>query len=213
MTTLSSIEQAIVQAVSRERLMADTQAIARWVRLSGTEDERKAFGYIADTLRQCGVEPTLYTGYGLISLPISAQLRAGQKELRAITHAMAVSTPEKGLQLNAVYVGSGGAESYASRDVQGKAVVIDGIAMPAKVLTAQRAGAAACIFVNQDELVHEMIVSSIWGAPTPWSIPARSSSSCSRGRWSSTSTGRTTGWPKATPSTSGPTGPTGGGTP
>ncbi|HZO73890.1 MAG TPA: M28 family metallopeptidase [Ktedonobacteraceae bacterium] len=167
MTTLSSIEQAIVQAVSRERLMADTQAIARWVRLSGTEDERKAFGYIADTLRQCGVEPTLYTGYGLISLPISAQLRAGQKELRAITHAMAVSTPEKGLQLNAVYVGSGGAESYASRDVQGKAVVIDGIAMPAKVLTAQRAGAAACIFVNQDELVHEMIVSSIWGSPTP----------------------------------------------
>ncbi|HLG63575.1 MAG TPA: M28 family metallopeptidase [Ktedonosporobacter sp.] len=167
MTTLSSIEQAIVQAVSRERLMADTQAIAQWVRLSGTEDERKAFEYIASMLRQCGVEPTLYTGYGLISLPISAQLRAGQKELRAITHAMAVSTPEEGLQLSAVYVGSGGAESYASRNVQGKAVIIDGIAMPAKVLTAQRAGAAACIFVNQDEHVHEMIVSSIWGSPTP----------------------------------------------
>src|SRR5579885_1676628 len=167
MTTLSSIEQAIVQSVSRQRLMADTEAIAQWVRLSGTEDERKAFDYIADALRQCGVEPTLYTGYGLISLPISAQLRAGQKELRAITHAMATSTPEEGLQLSAIYVGSGGAESYASRDVQGKAVVIDGIAMPAKVLTAQRAGAAACIFVNQDEHVHEMIVSSIWGSPTP----------------------------------------------
>lgn len=167
MTTLSSIEQAIVQSVSRERLMADTQAIAQWVRLSGTEDERKAFEYIAAMLHQCGVEPTLYTGYGFISLPISAQLRAGQKELRAITHAMAVSTPEEGLQLSAVYVGGGSAESYVSRDVQRKAVVIDGIAMPAKVLTAQRVGAAACIFVNQDEHVHEMIVSSIWGSPTP----------------------------------------------
>lgn len=167
MTTLSSIEQAIVQSVSHERLMADTQAIAQWVRLSGTEDERKAFEYIADALRQCGVEPTLYTGYGLISLPISAQLRAGQKELRAITHSMAVSTPEEGLQLNALYVGSGSVESYALQDVQGKAVVIDGIAMPAKVLAAQRAGAATCIFVNQDEHVHEMIVSSIWGSPTP----------------------------------------------
>ncbi|HEU5226214.1 MAG TPA: M28 family peptidase [Ktedonobacteraceae bacterium] len=167
MTTLSSIEQAIVQSVSHERLMADTRAIAQWVRLSGTEDERKAFDYIANSLRQCGVEPVLYSGYGFISLPISAQLRVGQKELQAITHSMAVSTPEEGLRLSAVYVSNGSADSYVSQDVEGRAVVIDGIAMPAKVLAAQQAGAAACIFANQDEHVHEMIVSSIWGSPTP----------------------------------------------
>jgi hypothetical protein len=164
---LSSTEQEIVKSVSRERLMADTQAIARWVRLSGTEDEHKAFEYIADVLRQLGVEPTLYAGYGYISLPVSAQLRARQKELRAITHSMAASTPAQGVQLTAVYMGNGSAGDYAARDVRGKAVMIDGIAMPAKVLAAERAGAAACVFANQDEHVHEMIVSGTWGSPTP----------------------------------------------
>src|SRR5579859_2671611 len=167
MEILNNIEQEIVKAVSPERLMVDTQAIARWVRLSGTEDEYKAFEYIAAVLRQLGVEPTLLSGYGYISLPLSAQLRAGQKELRAITHSMAASTPAQGLHLTAVYVGSGAAGAYASQDVQGKAVMIDGIAMPAKVLAAEHAGAAACIFANQDEHVHEMIVSGIWGSPTP----------------------------------------------
>src|SRR5437763_626252 len=164
---LSSTEQEIVKSVSRERLMADTQAIARWVRLSGTQDEHKAFEYIADVLRQMGVEPILYAGYGYISLPVSAQLRAGQKELHAITHSMAASTPAQGAQLTAVYVGNGSAGDYTSRDVRGKAVMIDGIAMPAKVLAAEPAGAAACIFANQDEHVHEMIVSGTWGSPTP----------------------------------------------
>src|SRR5581483_9020567 len=50
-------------------------------------------------------------------------------------------------------------------------------------------------------------------APTPWSTPVKSSSSCSRGRWSSTSTASPTGWPRATRSTSGPTAPTAGATP
>ncbi|MFL5624685.1 MAG: M28 family peptidase [Ktedonobacteraceae bacterium] len=167
MAIFSSTEQEIVKSVSRERLMADTQAIARWVRLSGTEDEHKAFEYIADVLRQLGVEPALYYGYGYISLPVSAELRVGQKELRAITHSMAASTPEQGLLLTAVYMGNGTDGDYASRDIRSKAVMIDGIAMPAKVLAAERAGAAACIFANQDEHVHEMIVSGLWGSPTP----------------------------------------------
>jgi Peptidase family M28/PA domain len=166
-TALSTVEQAIVTSVSRERLMADTAGIAQWVRLSGTEDERKAFEYVANLLRQLGVEPTLYLGYGYISLPESAELQVGGRALRAITHAMAASTPAQGVRLPAVYVGNGTAAEYAAQDVHGKAVVVDGMAMPPKVLAAERAGAAACIFANRDEHVHEMIVSSIWGSPTP----------------------------------------------
>jgi hypothetical protein len=114
-----------------------------------------------------GVEPTMYLGYGYISLPLSAEVQAGGNDLRAITHAMSASTPEGGVELEAAYVGNGTTEDMAAHDLRGKAVVIEGMAMPPRVLTAERAGAAACIFLNHDEHVHEMIVSGIWGSPTP----------------------------------------------
>lgn len=41
--TASRTERAIVEAVSREQLLTYTRGIAQWVRLSGTEEERKAF--------------------------------------------------------------------------------------------------------------------------------------------------------------------------
>lgn len=165
--TLSPVENAIVTAISREHLMADTVGIAQWVRLLGTEDERKAVDYVANLLRQMGVEPTVYLGYGYISLPLSAEVRVGGNDLRDITHAMSANTPEAGVQLAAEYVGNGTTQDVAAHDVRGKAVVMDGMAMPPRVLTAERAGAAACVFLNRDEYVHEMIVSGIWGSPTP----------------------------------------------
>jgi Iap family predicted aminopeptidase len=164
--TLSRTERAIVEAVSHEQLLTYTRGIAQWVRLSGTEEERKAFEYVADQLRQLGVEPHLYFGFGYISIPRSAALRVGQKELHAITHAMAASTPAQGVDLHAIYLGNATESDFAAQDVRGKAVVIDGLAAPAKVLAADCAGAAACIFLNHDTYVHEMIVSGIWGSPT-----------------------------------------------
>jgi hypothetical protein len=165
--TLSRTERAIVEAVSREQLLTYTRGIAQWVRLSGTEEERKAFEYMADQLRQLGVEPHLYLGFGYISLPRSAALRVGQKDLHAITHAMAASTRAQGVDLHAISLGHATESDFAAQDVRGKAVIIDGLAVPAKVLAADRAGAAACIFLNHDPYVHEMIVSGIWGSPTP----------------------------------------------
>ncbi|HLI91362.1 MAG TPA: M28 family peptidase [Ktedonobacteraceae bacterium] len=163
---LSGTERAIVEAVLREQLMNYTRGIAQWVRLSGTEDERKAFEYVAEQLRQLGVESHLYLGFGYISLPRGAALRVGQKELRAITHSMAASTPDGGVDLPAIYLGNGAESDLAAQDVRGRAVVIEGLAMPARVLAANHAGAAACIFVNHDRYVHEMIVSGVWGSPT-----------------------------------------------
>src|SRR5919199_2072688 len=167
MRDLSSMERTIVESVSRERLMADTEAIARWVRLSGTEDELASFDYVADVLRQMEIEPTRHTGWAYISLPERAELSVQGRDVPAITHSMAPDTPEGGLQLPLVYVGKGTKEDYSSRDVQGKIALIDGIAIPGKVQVAEEAGAAACVFANADEHVHEMIVSTVWGSPTP----------------------------------------------
>src|SRR5262249_58638639 len=113
MEMLSPVENAIVTSISGERLMSDTAGIAQWVRLSGTEDERKSVDYVANLLRQMGVEPTVYLGYGYISLPLGAELRAGGNDLRAITHAMSANTPEGGVELATAYVRNGTPQDYA----------------------------------------------------------------------------------------------------
>lgn len=165
--TLSDVENTIIDGVSVERLMHETQAIAQGVRLSGSEGEREAFDYVADVLRGLGLEPMLYLSPAYISLPESAILQLDGKELPAITHSMATSTPPEGLHVPLVDLRNGTSQDHASHDVDGKAVLLDGMAMPGKVAAAETAGAAAAIFANRDEHVHEMIVSTVWGSPTP----------------------------------------------
>src|SRR5215218_1591915 len=167
MTEHNEVRDHIVGSVSGERLMADTEEIARWVRLSGTEEERAAFDYVEKVLGDLGLRPTRHAARAYVSLPDGAELSIGGEYVSAITHSMAPATPDDGLELPLVQVGAGSPEDYASEDVEGRAVLVDGIAIPGKALTAEKAGAAACVFANADEYVHEMIVSTLWGSPTP----------------------------------------------
>jgi hypothetical protein len=167
MRNLSNTEKEIVEAVSPERLMTDTEAIARWIRLSGTEAERESFDYVEGVLHDLGLRTARHAGRAYISLPEEAELSVEGVEVPAITHSMVPQTPEGGLELPLVYVGKGAPEDYAVKDVRGKAVLAEGIAIPSKARAAEAAGAAACVFANADEHVHEMIVSTVWGSPTP----------------------------------------------
>ncbi|MDR0359405.1 MAG: M28 family peptidase, partial [bacterium] len=65
-----------------------------------------------------------------------------------------------GLEAEVVYAGSG-----EPGDVTGKIALIEGMASPARVLQANRAGAAGLVFIQEDRL-HEMCVSPVWGTPT-----------------------------------------------
>ena len=167
MRDLGKEERSIVEAISADRLMSDTEAIAQWVRLSGTEDEARSFDYVEGVIREMGLQTTRHTGWAYISLPESAELDIEGRKVSAITHSMVPNTPEGGLELPLVYVGRGAEDDYASQDVRGKIVLVGGIAIPGKAHAAEKAGAAACIFANADEHVHEMIVSTVWGSPTP----------------------------------------------
>jgi hypothetical protein len=167
MRELSDVEGRIIGSVSSERLMSNTEAIARWVRLSGTEEERASFDYVEGVLGDLGLETTRHMGWAYISLPESANLSVEGTGVPAITHSMAPGTPKDGLELPLVYVGNGTEEDYADKDVQDKAVLVEGIAIPGKARAAEEAGAAACVFANADEHVHEMIVSTLWGSPAP----------------------------------------------
>ena len=173
-TTSRDQEQALCDAVSPSKLMQFTRGVSKWVRLSGSEDEAKTFDYVEETLRGFGLDVRRETHDALVSWPGPASLdilrpvpgegTAGRVE--CITHSFAASTPREGIEGDVIDAGSG-----AGASLRGKIALVDGLAMPAKARAVEDAGAVAVIFINPAHL-HEMIISSVWGAPTPETLGA-----------------------------------------
>ncbi len=164
-------EQAIRQAVSATKLIEYTRGVSRWVRMSGSEDEGQAFEYLEATLRGFGLEVRQEHHDALISWPRSASLEVvdpAPGPVDCITHSFSMSTPPGGVEAEVVDVAGG---DLAQAPVRGKIALVDGLAMPVTAHAAEAAGAVAAIFVNPPEL-HEMIISTVWGSPTPETLGA-----------------------------------------
>ena len=163
----------IVDEVSADRLLAHTAAIARWVRLSGTPDEGRAFDYIAATLEDFGYAVRRFRHPALVGYPREATLEVLAPERLAIPcngFSLSPATPDEGVEGALVFAGGGWEEDYPAEPVQGRIVLSEGLAMPAKTVAADRRGALAQIHIN-DEQIHEMCISPVWGTPTPETAP------------------------------------------
>lgn len=157
--------------VSAERLMTDVEALAKWVRLSGTPEEMESFKYVRRQLRAAGCSTRLILHDAFISLPGEASLLIMPSSgphipMACVTHSFAASTGPPGIEAQAVYAGSGRAAEIGAASTPGKIALIDGLATPDRVRAAEEAGAVGLIFLNRDPLVHEMIISPVWGSPT-----------------------------------------------
>jgi len=157
--------QVLSDAVSASKLMTYTREVSRWVRLSGSDEEARAFDYLETTLKGFGLAVRRYQHDALISWPGTASLEVigGPAEaVECITHSFAASTPPGGLEAGVADAGGG----VVGANVGGKIVLVDGLAMPTRARAAEGAGAVGAIFINPPEL-HEMIISTVWGSPTP----------------------------------------------
>ena len=168
-------ERACLSEVSGDRLMADTRHIAQWIRLSGSPEEAQAFEYVRRQLEAAGLEPQLLSHEALISLPGPASLEVhapchAAGTIDCITHSFAAATGPGGVAADLVYVGAGRAADYDGLDVQGRVVLISGLAGPETTREAGRRQAAAQIHINDDQL-HEMILSPVWGSPAVADYP------------------------------------------
>jgi hypothetical protein len=145
--------------------MADTVALARWVRLSGSPEELEAFKYTLKQMRAAGCSARLLMHDAYISLPGPATLtlaqESGGRAIPCVTHSFAA--PTSGLEAPAVYAAT--PADLPPAGAAGRIVVFDGLASPAGVQAGQAAGAAGLVFLNRDPYVHEMIVSVVWGSP------------------------------------------------
>jgi hypothetical protein len=164
-------ERDLYGQVSGRRLMADVDALAQWVRLSGTPEELESFKYAQRQLRAAGCKTTLIMHDAYISLPGPASLSVTQYGdstpigLTCVTHSFSASTGDDATSGAAVYAGNGAPAELGAALVRGKIAVVDGLATPDRVHAAGAAGAAGLVCLNRDPLVHEMIVSPVWGSP------------------------------------------------
>lgn len=171
-TQMEFSETELRNQISREKIWETNRRIAEWVRLSGSRDEHVAFEYVKGMLDAYGLRTTWLEHPALISYPLEANLQvidaAGRTLTRyaCLSHAFAASADN--FEADIVDLGFGKPTDYAANDVRGKVVLINGLAMPTAVYAAEQAGSLGQIFINDDHL-HNMIVSTIWGTPTPQS--------------------------------------------
>jgi hypothetical protein len=135
-------------------------------RISGSEGEARAVNYFADVMGEAGFDVEIRETENYISLPVRASLivlHPENREVDCITHSFSASTPEEGLEGDLIYVPGGG----SSRDIRGKFVLAEGIAAPAPSWMHEQKGALGQLWINPGTLPHEMIITTIWGQPTP----------------------------------------------
>ena len=165
------LEAKLAAEVSAPTLMEHVRTIGAWERESGSAGEAQAFDYIERTLKSYGLEVERRQIEAYISLPLEGRVRLDDGTIiEGLTHSFSPSVD--GLQAEVVDVGDGTPAELAR--AAGKIALVRGLATPGKAWAAQQAGTLAQIFVALDHL-HNMIVTTIWGAPTPetaWRIPA-----------------------------------------
>ncbi|HYB44100.1 MAG TPA: hypothetical protein VEL75_20145, partial [Candidatus Methylomirabilis sp.] len=137
--------------ISPDALMADTRALARWTRLSGSAEEREAAEYVAGRLRAHGYSVRILTHDAYISLPGEAGLGVlgpVERDIACITHSMGMATPPGGVTAELVHAGAGGPDDLARAGAAGKFALIEGRATPQRALDATRAGVAGLVFIS-----------------------------------------------------------------
>ncbi len=103
-------ESRLMGEVSQSELMANTTAIARWTRLSGSAEEAQSVEYVRGKLEEYGLDAKLIHHDAYISLPLSARLLVespvGTPDLATsiASPPAAASTPPEGVAGELVYV-------------------------------------------------------------------------------------------------------------
>jgi N-acetylated-alpha-linked acidic dipeptidase len=167
------LEPGLEAQVSSDLLMEHVRTIGAWERESGSPGEAQAYDYIERALKSYGLEVERREIEAYISLPEAGRVMLPGGVIEGLTHAFSPSTDPGGLEGELVDAGEGTPDDFARAGAAGKIALVWSLATPGKAWAAQQAGTIGQIFVNLDHL-HNMIVTTIWGTPTPetaWRIP------------------------------------------
>ena len=172
------VAQQATTTLSRAELEETLDLFATLDRVSGGEGEWQANEYLKSKLEQYGVPFETYQMELFLSHPLSASVEVlgpDGRTMSAINHAFSRSTPAAGVEGEVIYIGRNMTADpfdaplvdYEALDVRGKIVLDDGYPAPYRALATEQAGALAQIFINPDNQLHNMTVTTVWGSPTP----------------------------------------------
>ncbi len=158
--------ERVADLVSGPEMMANLAEIARWQKLSGTEEELTALGFIERRMRDYGYRTQILFHDAYISLPGPASVEVDGRRLTAITQSFSQPSPSNGLSGVPVYVGHGTEADFSGRDLRDRILLVEGMATPAVAQRASRARAAGELHISHNEHLNEMCISPVWGSPS-----------------------------------------------
>lgn len=165
-TEPKAMRAVAIDQVDGMQMMRHLTHIARYVKLSGTAEEAESLAYIRQVMDGYGYATSIIEHDAYISLPGAARVVVDGGALKAITHAMSRSSPAEGVTGRLVYIGDGAEADFASKDLRGCILLVEGIAAPPVALRASRAGAIGQLHISPHEHLHEMCISPVWGSPS-----------------------------------------------
>lgn len=184
---IENLKTEILENISGKEMWEHIEFLNNTHRRSGSKDDYKAIDYIIKKLTEYKIDNELIEFNSLISYPSRASLRLikpadKMKEFNCKTRAFSVSSHPSGISAEVVYIpthspGIGitddfNAEeitksAYDNINVEGK-IVLSKKGGPDGIKEAQDNGAIAFIstWASEEDVVHEMIATPIWGTPT-----------------------------------------------
>jgi hypothetical protein len=162
---------ALPRTVSGAEIEKTVRAID-FDRTSGREGEQKAAAYIEQKLKEYGVRATRYEVRALLSWPGKAELTAFLGDavtMKAVAPSFGVTTPPTGVTAEIVFAqpqqeSPGWAPPTV--DMRNKILIAPGLVSPESVRKAQEIGAIGLIHINENDILHEMVATTVWGTPT-----------------------------------------------
>jgi hypothetical protein len=181
---VDALAQSVKDAITTDALMTFSAAITEHVRPSGSPGENAAIDTVVATLEAHGVPVVVHELDAYASDPISASVTIPGTDFAPDAITMSYSASSAGTvgevvdmgalaDLPRLEVGTGerlvieGEEFGADLpDLGGKVAIVDGQPRNVPTIALERMGAAAVVFVNPEERLNELIVTSTWGSPS-----------------------------------------------
>lgn len=178
------LAQSVKAAITTDALMTFSAAIAEHVRPSGSPGENAAIDTIVATLEANGVPVAVHELDAYASDPVSASVTIPGTDFAPEAITMAYSASSAGTvgevvdmgalsDLPRLEVGTGErlvieGEDFGADlpDLTGKVAIVDGQPRNLPTIAMERMGAAAIVFINPEERLNDLIVTSTWGSPS-----------------------------------------------
>jgi N-acetylated-alpha-linked acidic dipeptidase len=172
------LESRLLSDISIDEPWALVERFSTLERLSGSDEEAKAAGYISSKLDEWGVSYSVFNPTCLISIPGKATLRSldpHAREYTVKTTSFSPHTDGAEVEADLIYVpgnqAAGINELFSEQrtatdvDLRGKIVMTEGLGIAARGFDLATSGAVGAIFINPGDRIHEGITTTTWGAP------------------------------------------------